>query len=238
MVDFILIPGAFHGAWCFDRLVPLLCDAGHRAVAVELSGTGEPASRQLSATRTSWIEQVVAHLERANGPSVLVGHSRGGVVASLVAEQAPELVSLSIYVAGALLPSGASPIRGMLDAQGVGHAAVPEHLPIPPFEIVQGVLYHQACDEDARLAYAKLCPEPTAPLIDNMVLSERFDRVPRAYVECLQDRAINIELQRSMQEHVPCRIVRSMLSDHSPFLSHQQALAEVLVEIVHAVGLK
>ena len=51
--------------------------------------------------------------------------------------------------------------------------------------------------------------------------------LPRHYVECLQDRAIPIEVQRSMHAAIPCR-VHALDASHSPFLSMPERLADVL----------
>src|SRR5688572_8963678 len=41
MADFVLVHGAWHGAWCWQRIMPLLTAAGHRVHAVTLTGLGE-----------------------------------------------------------------------------------------------------------------------------------------------------------------------------------------------------
>jgi hypothetical protein len=61
------------------------------------------------------------------------------------------------------------------------------------------------------------------------VTDERFGRVPRVYVEALNDRALAISLQRRMHEALPCREVVSLTSGHSPFLSMPRPLAERLL---------
>ena len=41
MADFVLVHGAWHGAWCWRDVLPQLARAGHRAHAVTLTGVGE-----------------------------------------------------------------------------------------------------------------------------------------------------------------------------------------------------
>jgi hypothetical protein len=60
---------------------------------------------------------------------------------------------------------------------------------------------------------------------------EKFGTVPRAYIECLHDRAIPHELQRLVVSTLRCRPVISMETDHSPFCSAPEALAAHLVSI-------
>ena len=54
--------------------------------------------------------------------------------------------------------------------------------------------------------------------------------MPRAYIECLRDRAIPLELQRLMVAALPC-LVSSLDTDHSPFYSAPEALCEQLASI-------
>ena len=41
MSTFVLIHGAFHGAWCWDKVTPLLEQGGHEVVTLDLPGHGE-----------------------------------------------------------------------------------------------------------------------------------------------------------------------------------------------------
>ena len=62
-------------------------------------------------------------------------------------------------------------------------------------------------------------------------LRQYFGSVPRAYIECLRDKAVSIELQRLMQADLPCRFVRTLDCDHSPFYSAPTDLVEVLCQL-------
>ena len=89
MANFVLVHGAWHGAWCWQRVLPLLTRAGHRAHAVTLSGVGEHA-RYLSPNINldTHIADVLAMIEAEELTDiVLVGHSYGGVVITGVADR-------------------------------------------------------------------------------------------------------------------------------------------------------
>ena len=79
---FVLIPGAGGAAWYWHRVVPLLQEAGHEAIAVDLPGddpaAGLPEYAHLVASAIS---------DRSN--VVLVAQSLGGFTASLVAAKVP-----------------------------------------------------------------------------------------------------------------------------------------------------
>jgi hypothetical protein len=58
---------------------------------------------------------------------------------------------------------------------------------------------------------------------------DNYDRIPRANIECLQDRAIPIGLQRQMVSRMPCERVSAINTDHSPFYSAPEELAAELL---------
>lgn len=96
MATFALIPGAWHGAWCWERVGGILAEAGHRVVALDLPC--EDTSLGCAAYR----DVVVAAIgDPGDGELVVVAHSAGGLTAPLVAAAIPvaRLVFLS-----ALLP--------------------------------------------------------------------------------------------------------------------------------------
>jgi pimeloyl-ACP methyl ester carboxylesterase len=41
MATFVLVHGAWHGGWCWHKIVPLLEAKGHRVLAPDLPGLGE-----------------------------------------------------------------------------------------------------------------------------------------------------------------------------------------------------
>ncbi|MFJ6611605.1 alpha/beta fold hydrolase [Streptomyces sp. NPDC091289] len=116
---FILVHGAFANSFSFAPLQAELGLLGHRSVAVDLPGHGfeatypaayqapqdlgalasEPGSIK-GVTLADNAARVIEALERAkrNGPTVLVGHSRGGATITAVGNQRPDLVDRIVYV--------------------------------------------------------------------------------------------------------------------------------------------
>jgi pimeloyl-ACP methyl ester carboxylesterase len=96
MTTFALVHGAWHGAWCWDRLGPELTAAGHRVVADDLP------CEDLSAGCGEYANVVRESLGDTPGDDVvLVGHSAGGLTLPLIAAARP--VSRMVFVS-ALLP--------------------------------------------------------------------------------------------------------------------------------------
>ncbi|HYP63457.1 MAG TPA: alpha/beta hydrolase [Acidocella sp.] len=235
MSKIILIHGAWHGADCWAKLIPLLRARGHEVLAPDLPGMGADKTPLARLSMADWVASVAAHIRATPGPAVLVGHSRGGMVISAVAEAAPELVSRLIYVA-AFVPSDGQSLLGITQAHGG------EPVPIVVDQQARSCLlgeldpvelFYQDCsEEDTANALAGLCPEPLFGLMGPVKLSAaRFGSVPKDYVECLADRAISLERQRQMQLVWPVQRVRGIATGHSPFLSRPKELAEILSEL-------
>jgi hypothetical protein len=77
-----------------------------------------------------------------------------------------------------------------------------------------------------------LTAQPELPKRTPLSLSAgRSARVPRYYIETLQDRSVHIELQRIMQRHSPCRRAFTLDTDHAPQLSRPAELVDALLQI-------
>ena len=226
-----------HGGWCWHKLVPLLEAQGHRVLAPDLPGMGEDPTPLSEVTLSTWAE-FIARLSREAGEQViLVGHSRGGTVISEAAELAPQSMLGLVYLAALLLPAGQKAFEAAVAEEARKAAEAGQgasdglSLRVEP-EAARALFYNRASREDAIWASARLCPEPLAPnVVPLTVTRERWGRLPRAYIECLDDRAVPIELQRAMHAALPCDPVVTMDSDHSPFLCEPRALAGHLADI-------
>ena len=233
MATFVLVHGAAHGAWCWRKLVPLLEGEGHRVIAPDLPGMGADRTPLSEVTLAGWAE-FIAKLSRATGERViLVGHSRGGVVISEAGELAPEDFLGLVYLTAVLMPAGMRTVDLPVERRegSVVTSSDGASFRVDP-AIARDIFYNHADAEDAAWASTQLCAEPFAPNIAPLTVSEdRWGRLPRAYIECLDDRAVPIDVQRAMQERLPCKPVVTMDSDHSPFLTVPRELATHLSKI-------
>jgi pimeloyl-ACP methyl ester carboxylesterase len=100
MTDFVLVHGAWHGAWCWQRVLPALWAAGHRAFAVSLTGVGERAHLPSEhVTLQTHVSDVVNTIEAEElRDAVLVGHSYGGMVITGVADRLADRLAHLVYV--------------------------------------------------------------------------------------------------------------------------------------------
>ena len=100
MTTYVLVPGACHGAWCFDDLAEGLRAQGHRVLAVTLTGIAERAHLlHAGVNLETHVCDVLAELAVHDvDDAVLVGHSYGGMVITAVADRVPRQVKSLVYV--------------------------------------------------------------------------------------------------------------------------------------------
>lgn len=232
----VLIHGAWHGAWCWQRLTPLLTDAGVRVITPDLSPADAEDAADGAAPLDSWA-RTVADIAAAEPGCRLVGHSRGGAVISRAAELEPDAIGLLVYLCAYLVPAGRS-VAGIARADA-GSLISPNLVPVKRGitcivreEALRDTFYGDCSEEDFAWARARLVPEPLKALAAPLQVSTaRFGRLPRAYIETTRDRAVSLDAQRRMQAELPCSPVFTLDSGHSPFLSQPEALARILISI-------
>jgi pimeloyl-ACP methyl ester carboxylesterase len=237
MTTFVLVHGAWHGGWCWEKLAPLLEAQGHRVLAPDLPGHGADRTPIAGVRLDAYTKRICDVIAAEREPVVLVGHSMGGVVISSVAERVPERLRTLVYLAAFLIGDGESVGSA---ARGDAESILGGYFEVAPDGLsctvkAEGVKpsFYAECDEaDIAHARARLVPQALEPF--NAVLhwtEARAGRVPRVYVECLRDRAIGIAKQRSLVAALPCAKVITLDTDHSPFYSTPTELAAHLAAL-------
>jgi pimeloyl-ACP methyl ester carboxylesterase len=229
-----LVHGAWHGRWCWKQIVENLEPRRHRVVAKDLPGLGEDTTPAAEITLERYTQAVCDALVEEDEPVLLVGHSMGGIVISQAAERHPDRVKRLVYVSGYLLCDGQSMMQMVQEDEDLARLAgllisdgtvctFPEDKP-------REIFYNNCAVADADWASSMLVPQPVAPLLEPVhVTGERFGRIPRYYVQCLQDRALPLTLQNRMLAATPCENVVSIDTDHSPFLSTPEVFLDTLL---------
>jgi pimeloyl-ACP methyl ester carboxylesterase len=237
MATFVLVHGAWHGGWCWERVAPLLASRGHRALAPDLPGHGSDRTPIARVTLDAYATHIAEVIAAQPEPVVLVGHSMGGIVISAAAERVPDRIRTLVYLTAFLVGEGESllssfgadpdsALTGNLvpSADGASATVKPEAV-VPAF-------YELCTPADAERARARLVPQALAPMNTPVPWTPaRAGRVPRVYVACQRDRAISPAVQRRMYEARPCKRVLELDTDHSPFYSTPEFLAAHLAAL-------
>ena len=106
---FVLVHGAWHGAWCWTGVMGELERNGHRAYALDLPGRWTSPLPHAQVNRNVWVDAVVKFIEDRDLRNVaLAGHSMGGLTISGVALKIPRRVKRVIYVTALVPPDEGS----------------------------------------------------------------------------------------------------------------------------------
>ncbi|MFQ5614542.1 MAG: alpha/beta fold hydrolase [Anaerolineae bacterium] len=237
MSTYVLIHGAWHGGWCWDKVVPLLEKEGHKVEAPDLPGHGKDKTPTSEVTLQAYADRVCQVVNAQSEPVILVGHSMGGLAITQAAENCPGNIKALVYLTAFLLQDGefllqyaqedteALVLPNLIMAEDESFATVRD-------EGIKPAFYADCSDEDVARAKSLLVPQSAAPFGTPVhTTAENFGRIPRVYIECLQDRAISPSIQKRMYTNLPCEKVISMDTSHSPFFSAPEELARHLLSV-------
>ncbi|NIQ10975.1 MAG: alpha/beta fold hydrolase [Gammaproteobacteria bacterium] len=233
MSTFMLIHGAWHGSWCWQKVIPLLEKKGHAVIAPDLPGHGSsdnPDSISLETYTRSVVDLIREQIESV----ILVGHSMSGIVISQAAEHVPGKIRRLVYLSAYLLQDGQTMFEvAKKDNEGLVFSNLEVSRNRKTARVKEAVLreafYNDCSEEDFYFAMNKLVPQPLAPISTPIhITKERWGRVPRSYIECSMDQTITNSTQQEMHTNITCESVSRLESGHSPFLSVPEKLAEIL----------
>ena len=243
MARILLVHGAFGRAACWDRVAPGLRAAGHTVEAIDLPGAGEDPTPVAEVTLDRYAQRVCEAL--AEGPpAVLVGHSMGGMVITQAAARCPEQDRAAGVRRGVPAAGRAEPDRHHAAARGGGRPGAGEPRRRRRSAGGDDALPRRSARRcvtaatTSRSAWSASLRgrQPVAPFTHPVALggpkADAFAALPRAYVTCLQDRAIKPAIQRRMFEAAGCDPVIEIDTDHAVWASRPDELAAALNRIV------
>lgn len=237
MARFVLVHGAFCGAWIWERVMQGLRATGHSVEAFDLPGLGDDRTPVSGCTLDACADRLCEVLAVHSEPAIVVGHSMGGVIVTQATARCPERVAALVYVAAFMPKDGQS----LLDLTRLPQAAgdqVQANIVLegdPPVAVIPAAASRPAlyacCGEDvAAWAIARQRPQPVAPFATAVSIPPgALDGIKRYYVMCTRDQAVRPALQRRMIAENPCSDVVELDTDHSPQLSMPDELAQALV---------
>ncbi len=222
---YILVHGAWGGAWCWRDVGVELDRRGVTWRAVDL-----PSSKNGADPATGLAEDAVAVAALADGvgPYVLVAHSYGGAVVSEVASRIPNL-QRCIYVA-ALIPipkESATDASRRIQVRTLLDDAIEvdgELLRLKP-DLASDALYNRCTPSISKWAVAQLSTQTIASFRSHRVSDNALTET--IYIRCTDDHAVDPELQQLFSEE--CDFALTLESDHSPFLSQASDFCDVLL---------
>lgn len=240
---YLLVHGAWHDAWSWHKITPLLREAGFNAVAFDLPGHGADTADAARVTLQDYVNRVKWMADAVNGRVILVGHSMAGVVIAQAAEALGKDKVEKLVFVDAFLPRNGESVSAL--ASLIGNSLPPDSnrlhigkgLMVEPGkgtsrfkpEIADTLFYHDCTDADRAEAHRHLSRQSFAPLGTPVVLTETvYGVIPKYYILCTESRDLDKSI---LHARVPCEKVFRIASGHSPFLSKPRELADILIRL-------
>lgn len=234
---YVLVHGAWMGAWAWDDVAAGLREGGATVSAVELPAHGADATPVADATLDAYAARVAGAIDAAGAPVTLVGHSMAGMVITRVAEDDPDSVAALVYVA-AYLPGDGQSLFDLAQTDVGSHAgpalivdeaAGTGALPLDRLEDIFCADCPPAALERLTSSYRD---EPLAPLATPVHVSDAgWGSVPSHYIYTTEDNAVSFALQQSMTAGISLAGSATLETSHSPFLSAPDTVVAALRDL-------
>jgi pimeloyl-ACP methyl ester carboxylesterase len=233
MSTFVLLHGAWHGGWAWQRVAPLLHAAGHEVLAPTLTGLSDRA--HLLGPHVglgTHVQDVVALLEAHDAREVvLVGHSYAGQVVTGVADRLPERLAMRIHLDAFVGDDGDAAID-LLPATVAGHYR--EAVQGPGFGWLIPVRSLERLgvtdEDDLDWLTPRLTPHPWLTYTETLRLTGKGDQVPATFIECVDwMRVFAAQAGRAAARGWPVREIRT---GHEAMVTAPAELAALLLDVV------
>ncbi|WP_112261364.1 alpha/beta fold hydrolase [Lentzea terrae] len=232
MTPFVLLHGAWHGGWVWQRVAPLLRAAGHEVHTPTLTGLSDRAhTLHPSVGLGTHIEDVVGLVEAYDAHDVvLVGHSYAGQVVTGVADRVPDRIHKRIYLDAFVGDDGEAAID-LQPTTIAGHyresVAGPGFGWLIPVRSLQVLGVTEQSDVD--WLSARLTPHPWRTYTEPLRLSGAVERVPAAFIECTDwMRVFETHAERAAARDWP---VHTIATGHEAMVTAPKELADLLLTV-------
>lgn len=235
-VHFLLIHGAWHGAWCWEEVARLLREAGHGVTVPCLPGVGERAGElspeiDLSAHAATVAEAVEAH---RGGPLVAVAHSYAGAVLLAAGERCSGRLAGRIFLDASILEDGER-VMDLVPPEVAARRIAEAETSAPSGAAVMappsGAAFGLTDPEQVARVEARLTPHPLATYLERVAIPGRPGAGPAAtYVVCTDPVYGPLVSARRRAREYGWR-VEELATGHDAMISAPGALADLLVEI-------
>ena len=211
-----------HGAWAdgssWNKVIPILKNAGYRVIAVQLP--------------LHSLEDDIATVKRAielfGGPTILVGHSYGGFVITNSAYNNPIVTGL-VYIA-AFVPDEGESLSNFVDP-----SKLPQGLLVfdsGGFGYINPEMFPQAFAQDVNSTEAKIMATVQKP-INQSVLGEKsgppaWKHLPTWYQVSESDHMIPPDAERQFANRINATTI-SINSSHASLVSHPDEIAQFIL---------
>jgi pimeloyl-ACP methyl ester carboxylesterase len=234
---FLLIHGAWEGAWSWKETTAFLEKNGHIVNAIDLPGHGDDKTPTSEINMALYANRVKGELNKIEGQVILVGHSFGGFVISQVAEEMPEKIEKLVFVASAMPYEGKSAVEVFTEdeeSEFLENLIFSEDQSTATMsrETILNIVFGGATEEQIDAVLPKLVVQATKPFFEKVITTpENFGRIPKAYVETTLDRVLTLKAQRYGQKMLGIEEILTLEFGHVPLETAPEELANALNKI-------
>ena len=240
---FVLVHPAWHGAWFWKKVVPLLRRRGHVVFTPTLTGLGERSHLARAEIGLDvHVTDVVNVLKYEDlRDVVLVGHSSSGAVITGVADRTPAQVAHVIYldafvpedgqaVLDLITPERRQMMQTLVKAEGNGWL-LPRFAP-PPWETIVRDMWGVTDQDDVRWMLERLGPTPFGHLKDPVHRTNpAAEKVPRAYIRCRQFPSPRFDQHAEMAQRSPLWRYRELAAPHHAPVTLPGNVTDLLLQL-------
>jgi pimeloyl-ACP methyl ester carboxylesterase len=188
---FVLVHGAWHGAWCWAAVINQLEKLGDRAYGVDLPGHGMNRVDRATVTLDSYVNSVADFIERHDLKNVvLAGHSLGGLTIPGVAAKVPSRIKRVVWVTAMVALDG----QTIIDVEKSPLAAAADTLPERSTSIemmgpdFMNGLANDMGPEMRAYVLSAVGLQPIAPMMTPVKMAPYFATgIPSSYIVCEDD---------------------------------------------------
>ena len=233
--SYVLVHGAWMGAWSWDAVAAGLRARGATVTVVELPAHGADESPRTSATLDAYVNKVDAAIDASAMPVILVGHSMGGVVITQAAETRPDKIAHLVYLT-AFVPKDGESLLGLASTDAESKSG--KHLKVDmtggTADIPKDTLVADFCADCSPAAATKLLEhykvEPLGPLAAPVhTTASGWGRVPKTYVYATLDQAISYGFQQKMTATVTFTWTSKLETSHAAMLAQPDKVVDALI---------
>ena len=211
-----------HGVWAdgssWSKVIPILENAGHRVIAVQL-----PLS-----SLADDVAAVKRAIDLVGGPVTLVGHSYGGFVITNAGYNNQNVTGL-VYV------SAFGPDEGESTANFVDVAKLPPGLLVfdsGGYAYINPEMFHQAFVQDANATEAEIMAVVQKPAHQSILTEPSgppaWKQLPTWFEISESDRIIPPDAQRQFAQRMNATTI-SLNSSHASLVTHPDEIAQLIL---------
>jgi len=238
MLTLVLVHGALLTSSAWMPVQNYLQNHGYNVVTLDVPGRAEDDVPAKAVSLEMSADKVCSVVNLQKDQVILVGHSQGGAVITLAANQCGAHIAGLVYIA-AVVPANGEKVFDLLSNQDADNFEKVAKLDADAgvYQInyrgpIKAMFMADANSAQAQRAINNLVPEPARIGDDTLQYdSAAFAKIPKFYIKTSEDKIISPETQDKYISRTAFKQIIIMKSSHSPFVSQPKILGQYLADI-------